>query len=104
MQLGQPLVGRGTIVSVRQTPFSFGDEADPLRVCVLTIDVTVGEGPGYTATCRQAVKASLLPELLLGGGSVAVLIDPGDRAHVELLLDGDLGGHRTGTPTIRRDQ
>ena len=88
MQFGQPLMGSGTVVSVRRTSLSYGDQADPFLMCVLTVEVATDGGPAYTATCRQAVRASLLAQLLLGGGSVGVLIDPDDRGHVELLLDG----------------
>ena len=91
MQLGQPLLGRGTVISVRQTSFSYGDEGDPFRMCVLTVEVQTGDAPAYVATCHQAVKASVLSQLLLGGGSVGVLIDPGNRRHIELQFNPQEG-------------
>ena len=65
--LEQGLRGRGIIVSIQQTSVSTGADFDPAHVCVFTVEVTLDNVPRYTATCRQAVKAAVLPQLMLPG-------------------------------------
>jgi hypothetical protein len=80
------LLGRGIIVSIQQTSVSTGADFDPAHVCVFTVEVTLDNVPRYTATCRQAVKATVLPQLMLPGATVAVRVDPADRERIALSL------------------
>ena len=70
------LLGRGIIVSVQQTSVSTGADFDPAHVCVFTVEVALDSEPRYTATCRQAVRATVLPQLMMPGATVAVRVDP----------------------------
>jgi hypothetical protein len=80
------LLGRGIIVSIQQTSVSTGAEFDPSHVCVFTVEVALDNEPRYTATCRQAVRATLLPRLMAPGATVAVRVDPGDHSRIALSL------------------
>jgi hypothetical protein len=80
------LLGRGIIVSVEQTSVSTGADFDPAHVCVFTVEVALDNTPRYTATCRQAVKATVLPQLMTPGATVAVRVDPADQNHIALSL------------------
>jgi hypothetical protein len=80
------LLGRGIIVSIQQTSVSTGVDFDPSHVCVFTVEVALDNEPRYTATCRQAVKATILPQLMLPGATVAVRVDPNDRSRIALSL------------------
>ena len=80
------LLGRGIIVSIQQTSVSTGVDFDPSHVCVFTVEVALDNMPRYTATCRQAVKATVLPQLMMPGATVAVRVDPDDRSRVALSL------------------
>jgi hypothetical protein len=84
--LEQGLLGRGIIVSVQQTSVSTGADFDPAHVCVFTVEVALDNVPRYTATCRQAVRATILPQLMVGGVTVAVRVDPDDHSRVALSL------------------
>jgi hypothetical protein len=88
--LDHGLLGRAVIVSVQQTPLSTGSEDDPLHVCVFTIEVALAGMPRFTATCRQAVAASLLPKLMLSDVAVPVRVDPDDRSYVALSFGEQL--------------
>jgi hypothetical protein len=79
-------LGRGIIVSVQQTSVSTGADFNPSHVCVFTVEVALDDVPRYTATCRQAVKATILPQLLLPGATVAVRVDPKDQSRIALSL------------------
>jgi hypothetical protein len=87
--LEKGLLGRGIIVSVQQTGVSTGADFDPAHVCVFTVEVALDNTPRYNATCRQAVRATVLPQLMLPGATVAVRVDPGDHSHVALSLGED---------------
>ena len=80
------LLGRGIIVSIQQTSVSTGVDFDPAHVCVFTVEVALDDVPRYTATCRQAVRATILPQLMLPGATVAVRVDPDDRMRIALSL------------------
>ena len=80
------LLGRGIIVSVQQTGVSTGADFDPAHVCVFTVEVALDSTPRYTATCRQAVRATILPQLMMPGATVAVRVDPNDQNHIALSL------------------
>jgi hypothetical protein len=80
------LLGRGIIAGVQQTSVSTGADFDPAHVCVFTVEVALDNTPRYTATCRQAVKATVLPQLMTPGATVAVRVDPADHSHVALSL------------------
>ncbi len=84
--LEQGLLGRGIIVSVQQTSVSTGADFDPSHVCVLTVEVALDNESRYTATCRQAVKATILPQLMMPGATVAVRVDRGDHGRIALSL------------------
>ena len=75
------VLGRAIIVGVQQTAVSTGADFDPAHVCVFTVEVALDNVPRYTATSRQAVKATILPQLLMPGATVAVRVDPSDRTH-----------------------
>jgi hypothetical protein len=79
-------LGRGIIVSVKQTSVSTGADFDPAHVCVFTVEVALDGVPRYTATCRQAVRATILPRLMMPGATVAVRVDSGDRGRIALSL------------------
>lgn len=80
------LLGRGIIVSIQQTSVSTGVDFDPAHVCVFTVEVALDDVPRYTATCRQAVQATILPQLMMPGATVAVRVDPNDRTRIALSL------------------
>jgi hypothetical protein len=84
--LEKGLLGRGILVSVQQTSVSTGPDFDPAHVCVFTVEVALDNRPQYRATCRQAVRAAVLPELMLAGATVAVRVDPQDHARIALAL------------------
>ena len=84
--LERGLLGRGIIVSVQQTGVSTGVDFDPAHVCVFTVEVALDNVPRYTATCRQAVKATILPQLMMGGATVAVRVDAQDHSRIALSL------------------
>jgi hypothetical protein len=87
--LATGLLGRGIIVSVQQTSVSTGADFDPSHVCVFTVEVALDNEARYTATCRQAVRATILPQLMLPGATVAVRVDPSDRSRIALSLGED---------------
>ena len=80
------LLGRGIIVSVQQTGVSTGADFDPSHVCVFTVEVALDNVPRYTATCRQAVRATILPQLMMPGATVAVRVDQADHSRIALSL------------------
>jgi len=84
--LEQGLLGRGIIVSVQQTGVSTGADFDPAHVCVFTVEVALDNTPRYNATCRQAVRATVLPQLMAPGATVAVRVDRQDHSHIALSL------------------
>ena len=79
-------LGRGIIVSIQQTSVSTGVDFDPSHVCVFTVEVALDNVPRYTATCRQAVPATVLPQLMMPGATVAVRVDPNDHSRIALSL------------------
>jgi hypothetical protein len=87
-------LGRGIVVSVQQTLVTTGVDLDPSHVCVFTVEVALDDGSRYTATCRQAVTATVLPRLVMPGVTVAVRVDPRDRSRIALSLGED-------PPTVR---
>jgi hypothetical protein len=84
--LERGLLGRGVIVSVQRTGATTGPDSDPSNVCVFTVEVALDNFPRYTATCRQPVRATILPQLMMPGATVAVRVDPGDRSEIALSL------------------
>jgi hypothetical protein len=80
------LLGQGVITSVKQTNTSTGVDFDPSHVCIFTVEVSLDNTPRYTATCRQAIRATILPRLLTGGVTVAVRVDPDDHSKIALDL------------------
>ncbi len=91
--------GRGVIVSVQQTELAAGRGADLAHVCVFTVEVTIASRRRYTATCRQAVKATVLPQLMRRRAPVAVRVDPNDRSRIALSLDEAPPTERRGVRT-----
>jgi hypothetical protein len=84
--LQEGLLGRGIIVSVEQTAVSTGADFNPSHVCVFTVEVALDNVPRYTTTCRQAVRATILPQLMGPGVTVAVRVDPKDQSRIALSL------------------
>jgi hypothetical protein len=84
--LDEGLLGRGNIVGVQRTSVSTGLDFDPSHVCVFTVEVALDNSPRYTATCRQAVLARMLPQLMAPGATIAVRVDPHDRNRIALSL------------------
>ena len=84
--LQEGLLGRGIVVSVQQTAVSTGADFNPSHVCVFTVEVALDNVPRYTATCRQAVRATILPQLMAPGATVAVRVDPTDQSRIALSL------------------
>jgi hypothetical protein len=82
-------LGRAIIVNVEQTSVSTGADFDPSHVCVFTVEVALDNIPRYTATCRQAVRATILPRLAQPGVTVAVRVDPNDHSRIALSLSED---------------
>src|SRR3954452_25597080 len=80
------LLGRGIITGIRQTGVSTGTDFHPAHVCEFTLEVTLDNVPRYTATCRQAVLATILPQLASPGTTVAVRVNPEDHAEIALSL------------------
>src|ERR1700733_11118971 len=80
------LLGRGIVVSIQQTSVSTGVDFDPSHVCVFTVEVALDNVPRYTTTCRQAVRATILPQLMGPGATVAVRVDPKDQSRIALSL------------------
>ncbi len=84
--LEQGLLGRGIIVSIQQTSVSTGADFNPAHVCVFTVEVALDNEPRYAATCRQAVRATVLPRLMMPGVTVAVRVDRDDHSRIALSL------------------
>ncbi len=84
--LQEGLLGRGIIVSIQQTAVSTGADFNPSHVCVFTVEVALDNVPRYTTTCRQAVRATILPQLMAPGATVAVRVDPKDQTRIALSL------------------
>lgn len=84
--LEEGLLGRGIIVTIEQTSVSTGADFDPAHVCVFTVEVALDNMPRYTASCRQAVRATILPRLMMPGATVAVRVDPADHNRIALSL------------------
>jgi hypothetical protein len=84
LQNGQ--LGRGIISDIRQTGVSTGADFNPSHVCIFTLEVSLDKTARYTATCRQAVPATILPQLMSPGTTVAVRVDPNDHAKIALDL------------------
>jgi hypothetical protein len=80
------LLGRGIITQIKQTSVSTGADFDPSHVCVFTLEVALDGQPRYTASCRQAVRATLLPRLMAPGTTIAVRVDPGDHSRLAMSL------------------
>ena len=80
------LLGRGIVVSIQQTSVSTRVDFDPSHVCVFTVEVALDDVPRYTATCRQAVRATVLPQLMMPGATVAVRVDQNDHSRIALSL------------------
>ena len=80
------LLGRGIITDIQQTSVSTGPDFDPAHVCVFTMEVALDNTPRFTATCRQAVKATILPQLASPGATVAVRVNPEDHSEVAIDL------------------
>jgi hypothetical protein len=80
------LLGRGIITDIQQTNVSTGVDFDPSHVCVFTMEVALDNVPRYTATCRQSVKATILPQLASPGTTVAVRVNPTDHSEVAIDL------------------
>ncbi len=80
------LLGRGIIVSIQQTSVSTGPDFNSAHVCVFTVELALDDEPRYTATCRQAVLATVLPQLMTPNATVAVRVDPNDHSHFALSL------------------
>ena len=96
------LLGRGIIVSVQQTSVSTGADFDPSHVYVFTVEVALDEVPRYTATCRQSLRATVLPGLMMPGVTVAVRADPSDHSRIALSLGEEpptVTMARSGDPT-----
>src|SRR4051794_38385134 len=80
------LLGQGIITGVRQTSVSTGADFNPSHVCVFTVEVSLDNVPRYTAECRQAVLATVLPQLVNPGTTVAVRVNPDDHSEIALSL------------------
>jgi hypothetical protein len=103
--LTEGLLGRGIIVSVKQTSVSTGVDFDPSHVCEFTVEVALDAVPRYNGTCRQAVKATLLPQLMMPGATVAVRVDRNDHSRIALSLGEapptvTMAGAESGDPKI----
>jgi hypothetical protein len=103
--LTQGLLGRGIIVTVKQTSVSTGADFDPAHVCEFTVEVALDDTPRYTATCRQAVKATVLPQLMMPGATVAVRVDRNDHQRIALSLGEapptvTMAGAESGDPKV----
>src|SRR3954449_6909235 len=84
--LEEGLLGQGIITDIRQTSVSTGADFNPSHVCVFTVEVSLDNVPRYTAECRQAVLATVLPQLLNPGTTVAVRVNPDDHSEIALSL------------------
>jgi hypothetical protein len=80
------LLGRGTIVDIKQTNVSTGgDDAFSKPVCIFTVEVVLDNVPAYNATCRQAIPITVLPRMVPGQTVCAVRVNPDN--HDEIALD-----------------
>ena len=79
------LLGRGTIIDVKQTNVSRGEDAFSSPVCIFTVEVVLDNVPAYNATCRQAVPLAVLPKMVPGQTVCAVRVNPDN--HDEIALD-----------------
>jgi hypothetical protein len=66
---------------------STGADFNPAHVCIFTVEIQLDNEPRYTATCRQAILATVLPQLISGEPTVAVRVDPEDHEHFCLSLN-----------------
>lgn len=80
------LLGQGIITAVKQTSVSTGADFDPSHVCVFTVEVSLDGTPRYVTTCRQSIRATILPQLLGGGATVAVRVNSADHSQIALDL------------------
>jgi hypothetical protein len=85
--LEEGLLGQGIITNVQQTAVSTGADFNPAHVCVFTVEVSLDNVPRYTATCRQAVLATVLPQLIGADVTVAVRVNPEDHSEIALSLN-----------------
>jgi hypothetical protein len=85
--LEEGLLGQGIITGVRQTGVSTGADFNPSHVCVFDVEVSLDNTPRYTTQCRQAVLATVLPQLLAAGTTVAVRVNPEDHSEIALSLN-----------------
>src|SRR5437868_350398 len=81
------LLGQGIITDIRQTSVSTGADFNPSHVCVFTVEVSLDNTPRYTAECRQAIPATILPQLASPGTTVAVRVNPDDHSEIALSLN-----------------
>jgi hypothetical protein len=81
------LLGRAIIVGIKQTGVSTGSDFNPAHVCEFTVEVSLDNTPRYNATCRQAVLATVLPQLASPGTTVAVRVNPQDHSEIALSLN-----------------
>lgn len=80
------LLGRGIVAGVEQTSVSVGADFNPAHVCIFTVEIQLDNEPRYTAKCRQAILATVLPQLLSGGATVAVRVNPDNHEDFCLSL------------------
>lgn len=84
--LEEGLLGRGIVTGVRQTGVSTGSDFNPSHVCEFTLEVQLDNVARYTAACRQAVLATVLPQLTTGQVQVAVRVNPEDHSEIAISL------------------
>jgi len=83
--LNNGLLGRGILTDVVVTDVSVG-YVDPALVCDITAEVMLDNVAPYTATCRQGIPTSVVPQLRSGGATVAVRVNPDDHSQIALSL------------------
>lgn len=76
------LLGCGVIVGVRPTGVSMTTGAGEGQVHLFTVEVTLDDVASYTAECRQLFAPATLSQLVAGEPTVAVRVDPQDRARI----------------------
>lgn len=62
-----------------------GNDAFSRPVCVFTVEVSLDNVPAYTATCRQSVPSTVLPQFVPAQTVAAVRVNPDN--HDEIALD-----------------
>jgi hypothetical protein len=82
------ILGRGIITDIAMTGTTIQTGNGLVqRTCVFTLEISLDGKAPYTATCRQRIPEIQIPQIQLGGTTVAVRVSPDDPSQVALDLN-----------------